>query len=65
MKVISIKKGVEDRNAYCRDCNWNSLGLNSNTKARYHSSKFGHIVDVYTENWSKIKPVNNLKSKDD
>ena len=57
MKVRTIKKGVEDRNAYCRDCNWNCTGLNSNIKARYHVSKTGHIVDVYTETSTKVRPI--------
>ena len=58
-KVKTIKKGVEERNAYCNEpaCGWSSHKLNSNILARSHTRMTGHTVDIYTETRSRSKKI--------
>ena len=64
MKVKSYKRGIEEQNAYCQDCDWSCFDTQEGdvkSKARYHSQKTGHKVDVYTETRIIIKPLNSEK----
>ncbi len=65
MKVRSIRKGVEEVNAYCSDeaCKFSasSVRLDSISKARSqarrHAEQSGHRVSVYVETRYVIKPA--------
>lgn len=54
MKVKSYKRGVIEKEALCRDCEWRNYEINANVKGRYHSQKTGHTVDVYVTHQSTI-----------
>ena len=49
-----VKHGVEERNAYCRQCEFSCHDINLMGKVKYHSEKNQHTVDVYTENWKEV-----------
>jgi len=51
----TIKKGIEERNAYCVSCEWSCHTLDSNRQARKHTLRTGHTVDIYTETWTRTK----------
>jgi len=55
MRIVTIKKGLEERNAYCRGCDWSSNVKSANITARHHTKKTGHAVDIYTENRTVTK----------
>lgn len=63
MKVTSSSRGVEERNAYCTQCDWSRDGITADKKARYHASETGHQVDVYTETRRRVKPVKKLAGR--
>lgn len=49
----TIKKGIEEESAYCRECKFEAF--NSPTAAaRNHSRKTGHTLDVYREHRFEI-----------
>lgn len=60
MKVKSYKRGIEERTAYCCNCEWEEDGVTANVKARRHAELKGHQVDVYTENRTRIKPIREV-----
>jgi len=58
IKVRSVGPWPECKNAHCRNCGWDTYEDTASSKARYHSGKTGHTVDVYIEVRRTVRPLN-------
>jgi len=58
-KLSVIHHGKEDESYHCRNCNFSDCGIkNALKKAKIHSNKTGHTVDVYYESWRELNYYN-------
>ena len=56
-KFRSIRHGVKDITAYCRQCKFSLDSCNDKnvaSKAKYHATSTLHTVDVYRENHTEL-----------
>ena len=64
MEIKVIHKGRSEESYFCRQCDKSEIGKsNSLSKAKYHTLKTGHAVDVYYESWRLVADKKNLIKK--
>jgi hypothetical protein len=62
IKPRVIQHGKEDESYYCRECSFSGVGTSGSlNKAKVHSKKTGHTIDVYYETWREITYYKNGK----
>ncbi len=63
MKIKVVNKGRKGESAFCRQCSFSLCDIKSGclSRAKYHTQKTGHAVDVYYETWRLVADSSKLR----